>query len=125
MRFATLLSVTALTLVAGIGTASAADQFATLKGIEAEPMSANELDAVKGLHFHFMTPAGKLLFVNVKNGALKKGEGFQPTPNADVASDGFPLGVGKGYRGLCGAALRATGLSIPGQDPVTGIGGGC
>lgn len=94
-------------------------RFAALKGVNATPMAAQELKAVKGLHFHFMTPAEKLLLVNIQ-----KGNGGTPTPNPDPSSTP-PFIVGKGYRGLCGAALNSPGLWIPGQDESTGVGGGC
>ena len=100
-------------------TQSAPAKFAALKGVTAAPMSSTELKSVKGLHFHFMTPAGKLLFVNIQIG-----NGGTPTPNADPWST-EPFIVGKGYRGLCGAALNSPGLFIPGQSETTGIGGGC
>lgn len=95
---------------------------ATLKGVEAVPMAERELSTVKGLHIHLATPsqnAGHPLvepftgwhFVNFKENNLGKGQA--------------PAGSGPGYSGLCGAALRSPALSIPFQDPVTGIGGGC
>ena len=36
-------------------------QFTALKSVKAVPMSSSELKEVKGLHFHFLTPAGKIL----------------------------------------------------------------
>lgn len=95
-------------------------QFAALKGVKAAPMSSAELKAVKGLHFHFVTASDKLLLVNIQKGH----DGFSPTPNADPSSTP-PFIVGKGYRGLCDAALNSPALFIPGQSETTGIGGGC
>ena len=62
MRIITLLSSALITLAATTGVASDAD-FATLKGVTATPMASSELEAVKGLHFHFVTygRAGLLL----------------------------------------------------------------
>lgn len=97
-------------------------QFAALKDVKAAPMSANELKAIKGLHFHFTTPSGKELLVNIQKGLDTTPP--TPTPNPDP-SDTFPFIVGKGYRGLCGAALNSPGLVIPGQSEITGVGGGC
>ena len=74
-------------------------QFAALKSVKAVPMSSNELQAVKGLHFHFTTPSGKELLVNIKIGLDTTPP--TPTPNPDPSST-FPFIVGKGYRGLCG-----------------------
>ena len=42
------LTATAIALVAGLGSASAADEFTTLDGVAAEVMSATELSAVVG-----------------------------------------------------------------------------
>ena len=97
-------------------------KFAALKDVKAVPMSSSELKEVKGLHFHFTTPSDKILLVNIQQGLDTTPP--TPTPNPDPSST-FPFIVGKGYRGLCGAALNAVGLSIPGQNTTTGIGGGC
>ena len=118
-KFAKLDGVTAVSMATG-ESASAADKFATLKGVTAVPMASRELDAVKGLHFHFRTPSGGHL-VNRQKGLEPP---FSPTPNADPSPTG-PMIVGKGYRGLCGAALNSPNLSIPGQNVITGSGGGC
>ena len=42
------LTATAIALVAGLGSASAADEFTTLDGVAADVMSATELSAVVG-----------------------------------------------------------------------------
>jgi hypothetical protein len=59
MRIAMLATASAMAFVFAIGSASAADQFTTLKGVKALQMSAGELSAVKGMDHHFgvMTPA--------------------------------------------------------------------
>jgi hypothetical protein len=41
-----ILTVTAIALVAGLGSASAADQFSTIAGFEARVMTDQELDSV-------------------------------------------------------------------------------
>jgi hypothetical protein len=97
-------------------------KFAALKDVKVVPMSSSELKEVRGLHFHFTTPSGKELLVNIQKGLDTTPP--TPTPNPDPSST-FPFIVGKGYRGLCGAALNAVGLVIPGQNTTTGIGGGC
>lgn len=62
MRITTLISAAAIALAATFGAASAADQFTTLDGVAANPMSSGELDAVKGLHIHFQIfPNGEAL----------------------------------------------------------------
>ncbi len=86
------------------------DQFATLAGVKAVPMASRELDAVKGLHIHFVTPGGFHLVNHLENN-LGKGQALP--------------GSGPGYSGLCGAALNSPALSIPGQNTTTGVGGGC
>lgn len=53
MRVTTLVSAAAIALAATIGSVTAADQFATLDGVSAVPMSSGELAAVKGQHVHF------------------------------------------------------------------------
>jgi len=53
MRITALASVAAIALTATIGSLSAADQFATLNGVKAVPMSSGELSAVKGMDHHF------------------------------------------------------------------------
>jgi hypothetical protein len=53
MRFAMLASASVMAFAFAIGSVSAADQFATLKGVKAVPMSAVELSAVKGMDHHF------------------------------------------------------------------------
>jgi hypothetical protein len=77
MRIATLVSIAALALILVVGPTGAAAQspttapttsqiqpdsrLATLGALEAVPMAAAELDAVKGLHVHFLDPGkGKL-----------------------------------------------------------------
>jgi hypothetical protein len=82
-------------------------------------MSSSELDAVKGQHIHFVTPSQNEL------------EGFTGLHlvnrnNTDNWEDLYGDGpVGPGYHGLCRAALNSPTMFIPGQNPVTGHGGGC
>jgi len=145
MRIVRLASaaITAIALAASIGTVSAAGQsakdegvkaspkavsksvpasgqFATLRGVKAVPMSSSELDAVKGLHIHFVTPSQ-----NDQNFGVT---GLQLV-NRNNLDNWVDLGngeiVGPGYHGLCGAALNSPKMFIPGQNPVTGVGGGC
>lgn len=101
-KIAKLDSVTAVSTATG-ESASAADKFATLKGVTAVPMASRELDAVKGLHFHFRNPGGRHT-VNIQRGT----DG--PTPNPDpspVPDDPMSPIVGKGYRGLCTAVVSS------------------
>ena len=53
MRIAMLATAGAIAFVCMTGSVSAADQFSTLKGVKAIPMSAGELSAVKGMDHHF------------------------------------------------------------------------
>lgn len=66
--------------------------FATLKGVKAAPMSSSELDAVKGLHVHFIT---------ISNGKLHiAGNEFHHNwSNEWGGTDGQP--VAPSYKGLC------------------------
>jgi hypothetical protein len=59
MRIAMLATASAIAFVSAIGSVSAADKFATLKGVKAVQLSAAELNAVKGADHHFfVTPPG-------------------------------------------------------------------
>lgn len=91
MRITILIAAAAL--AATIGTASAADEFATLKGVKATPMASSELDAVKGLHRHFVDAGG--------------GGTHVTGPAVDLAPDGHL--TARSYRGLC----VASGISVP------------
>ena len=53
MRIAMLATASAIAFVFAIGSVSAADQFTTLKAVKAVPMSAAELNTVKGMDHHF------------------------------------------------------------------------
>lgn len=140
MRILTSSSI-ALALAATIGSVAASGQspapagksvtavespasqpFATLAGVKAAPMASGELDKVKGLHIHFTTPG------NNTTGPLgPEAEGWHfvnHTENNLGNGNALPI-AGPGYSGLCGAALNSPALTIPGQNPATGIGGGC
>ena len=98
---------------------SAPVQLATLGGVKAVPMTSRELGAVKGTHAHFATPSQNELFGMT---------GFH-VANRNNMDNWLDLGngelVGPSYHGLCGAALNSPKMFIPGQNPDTGIGGGC
>ena len=53
MRIFTLVASATIVLAMSIGSASAADELATLDGVKATPMASSELDAIKGMHVHF------------------------------------------------------------------------
>ncbi len=48
MRIKTLVSAIAIALAAAVGSAYAAERFATLEAVSAQPMSTAELDSVRG-----------------------------------------------------------------------------
>ncbi len=48
MQIKSIVAGAAIALAATVGPASAADQFATLGGVTAEPMNAMELDSIRG-----------------------------------------------------------------------------
>jgi len=96
--------------------------FATLANVKAVPMASEELDKVKGLHIHFVTPGNN---TTGPNGESLEGWHFVNHTENNLGNGNAPAGAGPGYSGLCGAALQSPTLFIPGQNPATGIGGGC
>ena len=130
MRFTTLVSasVVAIALAATMNTVSAADksktdnvkavptasrtqpaatnQFSTLKGVKAAPMSSRELVAVKGRHVHFLDGNGGF---HLAGNPEKQMNNWQNLGG----SDGLP--VAPSYHGLCVAQGVGTGgISSPG-----------
>jgi hypothetical protein len=96
--------------------------FATLSGVKAQPMAPRELSAVKGLHIHFTTPSS-----NAGHPLVDPATGwhFVNQTQNNLGNGQAPAGAGPGYSGLCGAALKSGAITIPGQNPTTGVGGGC
>ena len=81
----------------------ASSTFVKLKDIQAVPMAAKELDAVKGLHVHFWNP-----------GAPFPGEPHLAGANntdhwSNLYGDGF---VANSYHGLCVAAANGSAIFI-------------
>ena len=81
----------------------ATNQFATLKGVKAVPMASSELDAVKGMHVHFVTDS--------QNNQYGIAPGFHLAGDVKTrnnwsnewgGSDGAD--VAPSYHGLCKAA---------------------
>ena len=58
MKFKSIVAGAAIALVVGLGAASAADQFTTLAGVEAQAMSSHAMEVVVGSHFLTITPPG-------------------------------------------------------------------
>jgi hypothetical protein len=86
--------------------------FATLKGVKAAPMSSSELDAVKGLHVHFIT---------VKNGKLHLAGDVKTENNWSNewgGTDDQP--VAPSYKGLCVAHGNGS-IFIPTGPPGTPV----
>lgn len=86
--------------------------FATLKGVKAAPMSSSELDAVKGLHVHFIT---------IKNGKLHLAGDIKTENNWSNewgGTDGVP--VAPSYKGLCVAHGNGS-IFIPTGPPGTPV----
>jgi hypothetical protein len=101
--------------------AAPSGQFAALKDIKAVPMTAQELRTVKGRDAHFRTVNSQ----NTGQNGLTSWH-FVNFQNRDNWVDlGNGILVGPGYHGLCGAALNSPSIVIPGQNPSTGVGGGC
>jgi hypothetical protein len=95
-------------------------KFTALKDVKAVPMSSEELRAIKGQDAHFRT-------VNSQNELFgQTGLHVVVRNNRDHWLDlGNGILVAPAYRGLCDAALKSPGIVIPGQNPSTGVGGGC
>lgn len=86
--------------------------FATLKGVKAAPMSSSELDAVKGLHVHFIT---------IKNGKLHLAGDIKTENNWSNewgGTDGHD--VAPSYKGLCVAHGNGS-IFIPTGPPGTPV----
>jgi len=83
-RFAMLASASAVAFVFAIGSVSAAD-FTTLKRVKAVPMSAAELNAVKGMDHHFgvRTPAAT---PNTVTGTGTSADGLLNPPASDSSA---------------------------------------
>jgi hypothetical protein len=96
--------------VAATKPAPPASTFATLKSVSAAPMSSSELQAVKGLHVHFLD-AGGTGIVHLA-GDVKTENNWENLGG----SDGMP--VAPSYKGLCVAAgysgPSAGAIAIPG-----------
>ncbi len=58
MQIKSSLAGAAIAVAATLGTASAADQFTALAGVEAQAMSSHEMEVVVGSHFLTITPPG-------------------------------------------------------------------
>lgn len=103
----------------GVKAAPASTPFAALTGIKAVQMSSTELDAVKGQHAHFVTLSQNELFGNTGLHVVNRNnlDNWLDLGNGEL--------VGPGYHGLCAAALNSPKMFIPGQNPATGVGGGC
>lgn len=124
MRITALVPTVVIAMGGIVGSVSADDEFVTLKNVKSTPMSSSELAAVKGQAAHFATPSSNAGHPNGPN--ANEGWHFVNIVNQDNWVDlGNGILVGPGYHGLCGAALNSPKMSIPGQNPITGIGGGC
>jgi hypothetical protein len=84
-------------------------QFATLKDIEAAPMTSSELEAVKGLHVHFLDAGG---------GALHLAGDVKHMNNWENIGGTDGVAVAPSYNGLC-VAHAAGGIFIPTMGPIT------
>ncbi len=61
MHIKSILAGAAIALAASVGSAYAADPFATLEGVQAQPMNTAEMDQVRaatGIHLTVPGPAG-------------------------------------------------------------------
>ena len=60
MQIKLFVSAAAIALVAGLGSASAGDQYSTLEGIAAQAMTPQEMGAVVGAHVLIVTPPANI-----------------------------------------------------------------
>ena len=91
MQIKLLVSAAAIALVAGLASASAAEQFTTLDGVTAVAMTSGELDAVVGSNKHFsVSPLGTDKLDGVLFLASFAGTGLSPK------GPPFSVGSGKG-----------------------------
>ena len=93
MQIKTILAGAAIALAAGVGSASAGDEFSTLDGIAVAPMNAMELDGVRGGNGHGAGPPG-LIIVTPGSGPTIIGAGGVPgtPPPIVVTPDGSIAG---------------------------------
>ena len=110
MRIAMLATASAIAFVFAIGSASAADQFTTLRGVKAIQMSATEMSTVKGMDHHFtVTPPGTA--VPVEHETDHQQDGLETTPVAAGKPGNFKM--------ISFPQFNADGT--PEIDPVTGL----
>ena len=81
MHIKSILAGTAIALVAGLGSASAGEQFTALNGVPAEEMTPGEAAATRG---------GVSLLIHVHVGAGVFTPEINLTPTARDRIDGFP-----------------------------------
>ena len=101
MRITMLATASAMAFVFTISSVSAADQFATLKGVKAVQMTAVELSSVKGMDHHFfVTPPGK--GVAVRHDTDQQQDSLAVPKNfvEILRADGTIRMAAPGYRGL-------------------------
>jgi hypothetical protein len=88
---------------------AAVSTFATLNGVKAAPMASKELEAVKGLHVHFLDAGGGELHlagdIKTENNWQNLG-GIDPAP---VAPSYHGLCVASGYSGPSAGAIQIPG----------------
>ncbi len=109
MQITTLISAAAITLAATIGSVSAAEQFTTLGGISAVPMSSSELGAVRGKLRHFVvTTKGKGLINPDSNAAATPLSGGFFRVGGTIGT-----GAGGGAPGYNGLLAEPGVISIP------------
>ena len=113
MRIAMLASAGAIVLAFTIGSVSAADQFTTLKGVKAIPMSPGELSAVKGMDHHFTVTNPGTNGLPVEHETVQHQEEIGPGTKGKnfvniTFSDGVTRLVAPSYKGLMKACGNGT-----------------
>ena len=99
-----ILTATAIALAAGLGSASAGEQFTTLEGVTAVAMSSSELYGVTGSARHFTITANGSLVNPDANEAAGPRDGTLFL--VDFTASSTPA---MGYKGLCKAKAKGNG----------------
>jgi len=114
-----LASASAMAVFFAIGSVSAADQFTTLKGIKAVPMSATELSVVKGMdhHFFILVSPDNPNAITVQNGTINGQPNLITVLDPNSSDSAAPL-AGSGRFSTDHINEENNDVSIPGNSSV-------
>ena len=92
MHIKSILAGAAIALVAGVGSASAAEDFYTTAAVPAEPMTPADLGAVAGLAIRITTPDGTNR-LGGGNGPVGGGIVTSPAPVIELSTPGSEISI--------------------------------